>query len=102
MSDKREACPICDVFHDSNVRCGLDAVDDHSFCVVHPDTPPKMVQGVEGDDIGYECPDCEVQLCKVHPNVEMLAIPNREGTAILKHVCPCCAHIDALKETQDD
>tara|TARA_R110002074_G_scaffold402324_1_gene607004 strand:- start:43756 stop:44268 length:513 start_codon:yes stop_codon:yes gene_type:complete len=98
--DNIGACDLCGYFHPADFNCMSD-MDDQPFCEQHPDIRPTVVRGVEGDDVAYECSACIKDmgpLCKVHPNVEMLAIPNREGIAILKHVCPCCAHTDALKE----
>lgn len=92
--DNIEACGECGTFHDARFCPSVDlAFDDEApFCEEHPDTTPKMVRGVEGDDIGYECPDCKLaeinddlcQLCRKHK-----ATNNVDGA----NVCgPCFMH----------
>ena len=55
-----EACGECGTFHDARYCPMMEALydDEAPFCELHPDTISTQVRGVEGDDIGYECPDC--------------------------------------------
>ena len=60
--DNIEACGECGTFHDSRYCPYVAGVfdDEAPFCELHPDTLPTQVRGVEGDDIGYECPACKL------------------------------------------
>jgi hypothetical protein len=61
--DNIEACGECGTFHDARYCPMMEALydDEAPFCELHPDTIPTQVRGVEGDDIGYECPKCLIR-----------------------------------------
>lgn len=108
-----EACGECGTFHDARYCPMLEALydDEAPFCELHPDTIPTQVRGVEGDDIGYECPDCvkdmgehnkaladEVSLtCIYHPDTLYQDIRGRRGHDgwVIKE-CPKC--LDEVKK----
>jgi hypothetical protein len=86
-----EPCTYCGTFHSfgkSHLCPSMD--DDQPFCEQHPDVPPKMVRGVEGDDIGYVCVPCEAnKRCVYHPDTLYEDLGRVHNGKVMKE-CPEC------------